>query len=258
NKLEALVRQAAAEQTKSIVPPLAALLSIPTENYFPQRELTPEQLRYQTFSALLALLQASAEQQPVILVFEDVHWADPTTLELLEQVRDNVKNWRILVILLHRPNLTLPWTEQPHVISLTVNRLDRLQVSSMVQSLSKDKDLPRTAIDQILAKTDGVPLFVEEITKAALESAVGGSNEARSGAQPTLLVPDTLHDSLMARLDHLAPVKTVAQIAAVIGRDFSFELLKATAPFSESDVRAAIDRLLASGLVFRSGYASGQ
>jgi len=258
SKLEALVRQTTEEQAKSIVPPLAALLSIPAEDYFPQGGLTPEQLRNQTFSALLALLQASAEQQPVILVFEDVHWADPTSLELLEQIRDHVRDWRILVILLHRPNLTLPWTEQPHVISLTVNRLDRLQVSSMVQSLSKDKDLPRTAIDQILSKTDGVPLFVEEITKAVLESAVGGSNEGRSGAQSTLLVPDTLHDSLMARLDHLAPVKTVAQIAAVIGRDFSFELLKTIAPLSENDVQTAIDRLLASGLVFRSGHLSGQ
>jgi class 3 adenylate cyclase/predicted ATPase len=258
NKLEALVRQTAEEQAQSIVPPLAALLSIPTEDYLPQRKLTPEQLRNQTFSAVLTLLRASSERQPVILVFEDVHWADPTSLELLEQVRDNVKNWRILVIILHRPNLTLPWTEQPHVISLMVNRLDRLQVSSMVQSLSKDQDLPRTAIDQILAKTDGVPLFVEEITKTVLESAVGGSNEGRSGAPSTLLVPDTLHDSLMARLDHLAPVKTVAQIAAVIGRDFSFELLKKTAPLAERDVQTAIDRLLASGLVFRSGHLSGQ
>jgi len=118
--------------------------------------------------------------------------------------------------------------------------------------------LPKTTIDQILAKTDGVPLFVEEITRAVLESAVGGSNEGRPGTQSPLLVPDTLHDSLMARLDQLAPVKTVAQIAAVIGRDFSFELLKATAPFSETDVQAAIDRLLASGLVFRSGHVSGQ
>ena len=180
----------------------------------------------------------------MILVFEDVHWADPTSLELLERLRDNVKNWRMLVILLHRPNLTLPWAEQPHVTSLTINRLDRVQVSSMVQSLTKGKVLPRTAIDQILAKTDGVPLFVEEITKAVLESAVGGSNEGRSGTQSTLLVPDTLHDSLMARLDQLAPVKTVAQIAAVIGRDFSFELLKATAPFSEKRCSSS-DRSLA-------------
>jgi predicted ATPase/class 3 adenylate cyclase len=257
DKLEDLVRRAT-EQTKSIVPLLATLLLIPTEDRYSQRELTPEQLKKQTFSALVALLQASAEQQPVILVFEDVHWADPTSLELLERIRDNVKNWRMLVILLHRPDLNLPWAEQPHVTSLTVNRLDRVQVSSMVQSLSEGKVLPRTAIDQILAKTDGVPLFVEEITKAVLERAVGGSNEGRSGAQSTLLVPDTLHDSLMARLDQLAPVKTVAQIAAVIGRDFSFEVLKAIAPFSESDVQSAIDRLLASGLVFRSGHVSGQ
>jgi class 3 adenylate cyclase/ABC-type transport system involved in cytochrome c biogenesis ATPase subunit len=142
DKLEDLVRRAT-EQTKSIVPLLAALLLIPTEDRYSQRELTPEQLKKQTFSALVALLQASAEQQPVILVFEDVHWADPTSLELLERIRDNVKNWRMLVILLHRPDLNLPWAEQPHVTSLTVNRLDRVQVSSMVQSLSEGKVLPR-------------------------------------------------------------------------------------------------------------------
>ena len=255
DKLETLVRRTT-EKTKSIVPLLAALLSIPTEDRYPRRELTPEQLKNQTFSALIALLQAGAEQQPVILVFEDIHWADPTSMELLERIRDDVKNWRVLVILLHRPNLTLPWAEQLHVTSLTVNRLDRLQVSSMVQSLTKGKLLPRTTMNQILAKTDGVPLFVEEITKAVLESSVGRSNEGGSGTQ--LLVPDTLHDSLMARLDQLTPVKAVAQIAAVIGRDFSFELLKAAAPFSETDVQTAVDRLLASGLVFRSGHVNGQ
>ena len=253
DKLEGLVRRSK-EQTKSIVPLLAVLLSIPTEGHYSPRELTPEQLKKQTFSALLDLLQAGAEQQPAILVFEDVHWADPTSMQLLEQIRDNAKNCRMLVILLYRPDLTLPWAEQPHVTSLKIDRLDRVQVSSMVQSLTKGKVLPQTAIDQILAKTDGVPLFVEEITKAVLESPICGSN----GTQSTLLVPDTLHDSLMARLDQLAPVKTVAQIAAVIGREFSFELLKATAPFSESDVQAAIDRLLASGLVFRSGHVNGQ
>jgi len=253
DKLEGLVRRSK-EQTKSIVPLLAVLLSIPTEGHYSPRELTPEQLKKQTFSALLDLLQAGAEQQPAILVFEDVHWADPTSMQLLEQIRDNAKNCRMLVILLYRPDLTLPWAEQPHVTSLKIDRLDRVQVSSMVQSLTKGKILPQTAIDQILAKTDGVPLFVEEITKAVLESPICGSN----GTQSTLLVPDTLHDSLMARLDQLAPVKTVAQIAAVIGREFSFELLKATAPFSESDVQAAIDRLLASGLVFRSGHVNGQ
>src|SRR6266480_4800239 len=164
----------------------------------------------------------------------------------------------MLVILLHRPDLNLPWAEQPHVSSLAINRLDRVQVSSMVESLTEGQVLPQTVIEQILTKTDGVPLFVEEITKAVLQITIGGPNEDRSHAQPTLVVPDTLHDSLMARLDQLAPVKTVAQIAAVIGREFSFELLKTVAPFPEGDVEAAIDRLLASGLVFRSGHVSDQ
>ena len=187
-----------------------------------------------------------------------MHWADPSSLELLERIRDNVQNWRMLVILSHRPDLTLTWAGQPHVTSLTINRLDQVQVSSMVQSLSQRKVLPRVVVDQILAKTDGVPLFVEEITKAVLESAIGLSKQGGFGTQSALTVPDTLHDSLMARLDQLAPVKLVAQIAAVIGREFSYELLKAIAPFPEGDVQAAIDRLLASGLVFRSGHLSGQ
>lgn len=257
DKLEALVRQET-DQIKSIVPFLAILLSIPMKDRYSPQELTPEQLKIQTLNALLTLLQASAEQQPVILVFEDVHWADPSSLELLERIRDHARDWRILVILLHRPDLTLPWAEQPHVTSLSINRLDRVQVSSMVQSLTQGKALPRAVLAEILAKTDGVPLFVEEITKAVLERTIAGSSEERSATQSTLMVPDTLHDSLMARLDQLASVKIVAQIASVVGREFSFELLKAIAPFSESDVQAAIDRLLASGLVFRSGHVGGQ
>src|SRR6266567_2650111 len=257
DKLETLVSRQT-EEAKSIVPLLAHLLSIPTKDRYAPSELTPEQLKSRTFSALLALLQANSEQEPVILVFEDVHWADPTSLELLERIRDNAKNWRMLVILLHRPDLTLPWAEQPNVTSLAINRLDRVQVSSMIESLIEGRVLPQTVIEQILAKTDGVPLFVEEITKAVVESTIGGSNEDHSDMQAALAVPDTLHDSLMARLDQLAPVKTVAQIAAVIGREFSFELLKTVAPFPENEVDAAIDRLLASGLVFRSGHVSEQ
>jgi predicted ATPase/class 3 adenylate cyclase len=255
DKLEGLL-EGEIEPAKSIVPLLADLLSIPTGGRYSRRELTPEKLKNQTFSAVLTLLKAATEQQPAIVVFEDVHWADPTSLELLERVRDSVQSWRMLVVVLHRPDLTLPWAEQPHVTSLTIGRLNRVQVSSMLRVLDEDKVLPRNAIDQILDKTDGVPLFVEEITKAVLER--GGSSEGHSGKQSTLLVPDTLHDSLMARLDQLAPVKTVAQIAAAIGREFSLELLKAVAPFSETDVQVAIDRLLASGLVFRSGHLSGQ
>ncbi len=255
DKLEGLVG-GEMERARSIVPLLADLLSIPTEGRYSRRELTPEKRKNQTFSAVLTLLKAATEQQPAIVVFEDVHWADPSSLELLERVRDSVQNWRMLVIVLHRPDLTLPWAEQPHVSSLSIGRLDRVQVSSMLRVLAEGKVLPRNAIDQILEKTDGVPLFVEEITKAVLER--GGSSDGHSGTQSALLVPDTLHDSLMARLDQLAPVKTVAQIAAAIGREFSLELLKAVAPFSETDVRVAIDRLLASGLVFRSGHLSGQ
>src|SRR5262249_13440974 len=147
DKLEAFVRRQSPE-AKSIVPLLAVLLSIPPKDRYTPPELTPEQLKSRTFGALLTLLQASAEQQPVILVLEDVHWAYPTSLELLDRIRDNVQNWRMLVILLHRPDLTLPWAEQPHVTSLIINRLDRVQVSSMVQSLIEGEVLPQAVMDQ--------------------------------------------------------------------------------------------------------------
>jgi predicted ATPase/class 3 adenylate cyclase len=255
DRLEDLVGREA-EETRSIVPLLADLLSIPTEGRYSRRELTPEQIKNKTFGAVLALIKTYAEKQPMIVAFEDIHWADPTSLELLERVRDSIQNCRMLFIVLHRSDLTLAWAEQPHITSLTISRLDRVQLSSMVRALAEGKVLSRNAIDQILDKTDGVPLFAEEITKAVLERR--GSGEGRSGAHSTLLVPETLHDSLMARLDRLAPVKIVAQIAAVIGRDFSLDLLKVIAPFSETDVEVAIDRLLAAGLVFRSGHASDQ
>lgn len=254
-KLEELAGRHLRETGKEIVPILAALLSLPTGDRYPPLALTPAQLKIRTFNAVLELIQSQAAEQPAILLFEDVHWIDPTSLELLERLRDQVRSWRILIILSLRPEVTLPWTDQPHITSLTLSRLDSTQVASMIESLSEEYALSRATTDQILAKTDGVPLFVEEVTKAVLEAAQRRSDESPSSADGpiTLAVPDTLHDSLMARLDQVAPMKAVAQMAAVIGREFSYEVLQAIAPIPERDVRSAIDRLLSTGLVFRSG-----
>ncbi len=259
DRLEAFVSQFIGKNDE-VVALLATLLSIPTGARYAPLDLTPQQQKNRTFAAILTLLEAQTKQQPALLVFEDVHWIDPTSLELLERIRDQVPNWRMLAIILVRPEFDLSWAEQPHTTKLVINRLDREDLASMVESLAIDALLPRTIIDQIVAKADGVPLFVEEITKAVLEAADRKSTEARRllDFQSTLTVPDSLHESLMARLDLAAPMKTVAQIAAVIGREFSLELLNAVAALPERDVSAAVDRLLESGLLLRSGEPERQ
>jgi class 3 adenylate cyclase/predicted ATPase len=258
DKLVGLVERYLANKAGAIVPYLAALLSIPTGDRYAPLELTPQQQKNRTFAALLTLLKAQASQQPLLLVFEDVHWIDPTSWELLERLRDQVRGWQMLVILLFRPEFELPWNDEQHITSLTINRLPSAQVVSMIESLAEDRPLSPTIVQQIVAKTDGVPLFVEEMTKAVLESRTPTEEQAELYSEPAFEVPDTLHDSLMARLDQSAPMKTVAQIAAAIGREFSLDLLNAIVPLSELNVQAAINHLLASGLLLQSGQSSSQ
>jgi class 3 adenylate cyclase/predicted ATPase len=250
HKLETMVGELIQNPNEEIAL-LAALLSIPLGSRYPPVELTPQQQKNRTFTALLTLLKAQAEKHPAVVIFEDVHWIDPTTLELLERLRDHVKVWRMLIIALFRPELTLPWMASAHVSSLVVDRLDREQAASMTQLLSTD--LPAELTQQIVAKSDGVPLFIEEMTTAVVNSQTR-SNQFFSDFRSSTTVPDTLHESLMARLDQVAPMKTVAQIAAVIGREFSLDLLQAVAHLSEDELRSALDRLLAMGLLFRSGH----
>ena len=259
DRLEKLVSELT-QDIGEIVSLLATLLSIPTGTRYPPLNLTPQQQKKWTFDAILKLLEAQTRRHPVLLIFEDVHWIDPTSLELLERIRDQARNWRILALVLIRPEFSLRWAEQPHVTTMAINRLDPTNVASIVEALAVEALLPRTIVDQIVAKADGVPLFVEEITKAVVEAADRKSNEARQllDFQSTLTVPDTLHESLMARLDLAAPMKTVAQIAAVIGREFSLELLNEVAAMPELELRAAVDRLLESGLLLRSGEPQRQ
>ena len=254
-RLQTLVGQSA-EKSAEIVSVLAALLSVPPDERYPSFVLTAAQQKRATFNALLGVLERQSEQIPGILVFEDVHWIDPSSMELLELVRDHVRSWRTLAILLSRPELNLGSWRQPHITVIALNRLDRSQIVPIILSLAGGLALPEPIVDEIVVKSDGVPLFVEEMTKAVLEYKVTREAELLADFRSSLTVPDTLHESLMARLDQVASMKTVAQIAAVIGREFSLGLLQRVAGLSQTDVHVAIDRLIAAGLLFRSDIAA--
>ena len=246
----------ASDRLDEVVPLLAALLGVPTGERYPALTLTPEVQKRRTLQALVDQLAGLAAQQPVLALYEDVHWIDPSTLELLGLVIERIRQLPVLVLITFRPEFQPPWTGQAHVTTLTMSRLGRRQGADLVARVTGDKPLPAEIVEQIVARTDGVPLFVEELTKTVLESGLltdAGDHYELSGPLPPLAIPTTLHDSLMARLDRLAPVKEVAQIGAVIGREFSHELLAAVSPLSANQLGDALDQLVSSELVFRRG-----
>ena len=251
-RLEALIGDISPARRASIVPLLAPLLGISAEGHYPPLELTPQQQKQRTFLAMIEMLRAHCEQQPVILIAEDIHWIDHTSSQMLELIRESLPNWRMLLIATFRPEYrSLGGADA----SITLSRLSPAQVASMVEAIDKDRKLPTPVVGEIISKTDGVPLFVEEVTNTVL--AGGTSEKGVSGGAPwSTAVPDTLHDSLMARLDQLSSAKTVAQIAAAIGREFAFDLLEATAPSPPQDVRAAVDRLREAGLLSRREFSA--
>jgi predicted ATPase/class 3 adenylate cyclase len=255
-RLAAFVDRHLPQQNEAIVPLLATLMSIPTGDRYAPLQLTPQQQKNQIFAAIIHLIQAQSDGQPVVLVFEDVHWIDPTSLELLEWIRDHVHRWQMLVILLFRSDFSLSWTNRHNITSLTIDRLDTSQAASMIESMVEDKVLLRRLAGEIVAKTDGVPLFIEEMVKSIIESEPRSEHQTDSHSRSTFGIPATLHDFLMARLDQAASMKAVAQVAAVLGREFSFDLLSAVSPLSERDLHAAIERLTASGLLFQSDHVS--
>ena len=254
-RLEALLVRSS-DRLDEVVPLLAALLGVPTGERYPALMLTPEVQKRRTFQALVDQLAALAARQPVLALYEDVHWIDPSTLELLDLVLERIRQLPVLVLVTFRPEFQPLWSGRAHVTMLTMSRLGRRQGADLVARVTGDKPLPTAIVEQIVARTDGVPLFVEELTKAVLESGLltdVGDRYELSGPLPPLAIPATLHNSLMARLDRLAPVKEIAQTAAVIGREFSHDLLAAVSPLSESDLSSALDQLVASELVFRRG-----
>jgi predicted ATPase/class 3 adenylate cyclase len=254
DKLEALLAQAT-PRVAEVAPLLAALLSIPVGDRYPPLALSPQRQKAQTIAALVDQMAGLSQRQPVLCLVEDAHWCDPTTLEVLERLVHRVAELRTLVLITSRPEFAVPWTAS-HTTALTLTRLGRAQVAAMVEHLTAGKALPPEVLAHILDKTDGVPLFVEELTKTVLESGllrdVGGCY-ALTGPLPPLAISATVQDSLMARLDRLAPVKEVAQLGAVLGREFAYEVLAAVSRLSEPALHDALDQLVSAGLLFRRG-----
>ena len=218
--------------------------------------MTPQKHKDETLRTLVDLVEAAARKQPSVMLFEDAHWADPTTLEVLDLLIDRVRTVPLLVVLTHRPEFQSRWSGQGHVGALNLSKLTRAQSAAMVSALAGGKALPAALLEQILTRTDGVPLFVEELTKSILESGElkeAGDHYEYAGSARAVTIPATLRDSLMARLDRFMPVKEIAQIGAAIGREFSYELIAAVAPMPQAQLDDALVRLSESGLAFRRG-----
>jgi class 3 adenylate cyclase/tetratricopeptide (TPR) repeat protein len=261
DKLEAVLAQATNDLGEA-APLLAALLSLPTGDRYPPLALPPRKQKEKTLEALVAQVAGLAARQPLLILFEDAHWSDPTSLEFLDLIIARVPALRVLLIVTFRPEFTPPWTGRPHVTSLTLNRLARRQRAEMIAGVTAGKALPKEITDQIVDRTDGVPLFVEELTKAVVESSMltdAGDRYAATGALTPLAIPATLQASLLARLDRLVPVREVAQIGAALGRQFSHELIAAVAvPGSgpgmpQPQLDDAPAQLVGAELIYRRG-----
>jgi predicted ATPase len=236
---------------------LIEMLSLPNDGRYPKLELTPEQRRQKTMEALTAEVEALSRSNPVLMIFEDVHWVDPTSLEVLGRTVDRLRTLGMLLIITYRPEFDPPWMGRSYVTTLNLNRLGEREVAALVERVIGNRSLPESIRQDIVERTDGIPLFVEEMTRAVLEAESEGDARSTAAAVPSsfLAVPASLHASLMARLDRLGPAKEVAQIGAAIGREFSHALLAAVADRSEADVSSALDRIIAAGLLFRQGSA---
>ena len=254
-RLEALLALAANDFGEA-VPLLAGLLSIPTGDRFPTLDLTPQKRKEKTLRALVAQVEGLAARQPVLLVAEDAHWADPTSLELFELIVERAPSLPLLAIVTFRPEFVPPWVGRSQVTLVSLSRLSRRLRADMIAHVTGGKVLPQEIADQITDRTDGVPLFIEELTKAVVESGVlvdAGDRYVATGPVTPLAIPTSLQESLLARLDHLAPTSDVAQIAAALGRQFSHELISAVAALPRQQLDDALARLVDAELIFRRG-----
>jgi len=244
-----------ADRLNEVAPLFAAMLSIPFGDRYPSEDLSPDQLRGQTLSTLVDQIEGLTRKQPVFVLFEDAHWADPTSVEVLNLVIERVPRLPMLLLITVRPEFEAPWKGRADIATVALGRFDPANVEALVQRVTGGRKLPAEVVAQIVAKTDGVPLFVEELTKNVLESGLlieDGDAYRLDGPLPPLAIPATLQDSLMARLDRLAPVKEIAQIGAAIGREFGFGLLHAVVGGDEASLKRALAQLEQSELVFRS------
>jgi class 3 adenylate cyclase len=253
DKLDAVLAQTSTSPRDAAL--FAEMLSLPNDGRYPALELAPEQRRQRTLETLTSQLAGLARQRPVLMIFEDVQWVDPTSLEVLGRTVDRIKTLPALLIVTFRPEFNAPWVGQSHVTSLTLNRLGEREAAAMIAHLLGNKELPADVLAEIVERTDGIPLFVEELTKAVLEAESEGAARRTVAAvpSPALAVPASLHASLMARLDRLGPAKEVAQIGSAIGREFSHALLVLVARKPEAALGSALDHLIQAGLLFRQG-----
>ncbi len=253
-KLERLLAESG-QAVPEVASLFAALLSISAGGRYPALDLTPRRLKEKTLAALVDRLLGLAAQQPVLFVVEDAHWIDPSSEELISAAIDRLQDARVLTVITYRPDYTPPWSGRTHLTVLLLNRLSRKQAAAMVGEFTVATTLPPETIDQIVGEADGVPLFVEELTKAALESGflADPAGGRAPGGPRQLSVPATLQDTLMARLDRSAAAKAVAQTAAVLGREFSEALLTDVSSLDSATLTRGLDELVRAGLLFRRG-----
>jgi class 3 adenylate cyclase/predicted ATPase len=252
DKLDALLAQSATSAHDAAL--FAEMLSLPNDGRYPALELTPQQRRQKTLEALTLQVVALSRRNPVLMIFEDAHWTDPTSLELFGRIVDKIPTLSVLLIVTFRPEFEPPWIGRPYVTALTINRLANPDIDAMINRVLGNKLLPANVRQDIIERTDGIPLFVEEMTKAVLEAESQAAAEHTAAAVPSAVaVPATLYASLMARLDRLGPAKEVAQIGAAIGREFSHALLASVVRRPEAELVSSLDRLTAAGLLFRQG-----
>ncbi|MGI9319355.1 MAG: adenylate/guanylate cyclase domain-containing protein [bacterium] len=240
------------------VPVFAFLLGVTAKEKYPILELNPQQLKQRVFSTFIDQYARVAKEQPLLMIIEDLHWADPSTLELLETWIQHLTDVPCFLVLTFRPEFEFPWRHQSNFTSLALNRLSRRESNAIVKEIAGGKALPAQVLDEIIAKTDGVPLFLEELTKMVLESDLlqeGDEEYTLNGPLPPLAIPESLQDSLMARLEKLEPVKEVAQLAATLGRKFNHKVLAAATGLSEAELQRAIEQLLDAELIVKRGIA---
>ena len=253
DKLDAMLAQTRTPTENAAL--FAEMLSLTNDGRYPALALVPQQRRDKTLKALISQVELLERDCPVVMIFEDAHWIDPTSLEALGRAVDRIATLRVLMIVTFRPEFEAPWIGRPYVTAITINRLSKREIVDMIGRVVGNKLLPENLRQDIIERTDGIPLFVEEITKAVMEAESEG--EARQAVSvvpaPALNVPATLHASLMARLDRLGSAKEVAQTGAAIGREFSHDLLAAVACKPENELGLSLDRLTAAGLLFRQG-----
>jgi len=235
---------------------IASILSIPCPDANPAASMTPRRLKDEIIRSLVELMESIARIEPSLMLVEDVHWADPTTLVVLDRLIQRLQETSLLVLITHRPEFPQRWMAYPNVTQVNLSRLNRDQSAAIIAKIAGGKTIPEDLLQQIVDKTDGVPLFVEELTKSILESGEirdDGDRYKYAGGAARVTIPETLRDSLMARLDRAGPAKKIAQIGAAIGRQFRYELISAVAGMSSADLDGRLALLAESGLAYRTG-----